>query len=80
MNQMKLRFFIFFQHVSLVSKVISLIYILLFLTLILYFLLQVVCLPVGETAVDICAAENFSFILSDTGAIFGFGSDDKNTR
>jgi hypothetical protein len=78
MNQMNIRYF--FSLFPLFQKSLVLIYILLFLTFILYFLLQLVCLPVGETAVDICAAENFSFILSDTGAIFGFGSDDKNKR
>ena len=41
---------------------------------------QAVCLPVGETGVDVCAADNFSFILTDAGNVFGFGSDDKNTR
>jgi alpha-tubulin suppressor-like RCC1 family protein len=41
---------------------------------------QAIVLPVGETAVDIAAAQNFSFILTDSGNVFGFGSDDKNSR
>jgi hypothetical protein len=39
-----------------------------------------VCLPVGETALDICAAENFSFILSDVGNLYGCGTDEKSGR
>lgn len=41
---------------------------------------QVINLPIGETGADVCAAENFSFVLTDAGNVFGFGSDDKNAR
>ena len=41
---------------------------------------QVVSLPAGETAVDICAAESFSFVLTDAGTVLAFGSRDKNLR
>ncbi len=44
------------------------------------FVVQVVSLPVGETGVDICAAENFSFVLTDAGNVFGFGSEEKSSR
>ena len=41
---------------------------------------QVINLPIGETGADICEVGNFSFVLTDAGNVFGFGSDNKNAR
>ena len=35
-------------------------------------------LPVGETATDICVIENISFVLSDVGNVYSFGTNEPN--